>query len=162
MTLGRYLLIVVMAFAILVAMPVACYGQKDSTRVVRVSRLTEVYGLTVCFEGKGYSFISTHSIPLNEVQATVVHEAMHREQYERFASCRDFDKWYETPKGMVETEAEAYAAGYCAIKGGEDPIELFQSYVNRIERLVGTINRLEIVTTLHRYTKNCAYPGTPQ
>ena len=139
----------------------ACHAQTDSTRVVMVSRLTEVYGLTVCFEGKGYSFISTHAIPANEVQATTVHEATHRNQYERFDSCRAFDKWYATPKGMLETEAEAYAAGYCAIKGGEDPIELFQSYVNRMERLIGTINRLEIVATLHRYTKNCAFPGMP-
>lgn len=162
MTPRRFGLIAAVVFLALMVFAPACAAQsKDDNRVVKVAWLASLYGITVCYEGRGYSFIAAN---ISEIEAadTRAHEAKHREQYTRYKNCQEFDEYYKTPRGKMEIEAEAYAAGYCvAVEKGSDPVSLLQSYAERIEFLVGSINRFEILTTLREHTRHCAFWGKP-
>jgi len=50
-----------------------------------------------------------------ELKATHAHEQKHIEQYRRFKTCAAFDWYYHSDIGRLESEAEAYVAGWCAV-----------------------------------------------
>lgn len=128
---------------------VGCAYQQNThtllSQSISYAKLSGYLGVTYCFQGKPYSFISTELNDWEEV-ATRAHEAKHREQARRFDSCEAFTRWHQTPKGTVAAESEAYHAGLCAaVARGADPIALRQSYVDRIVRLLGSeANRHEV------------------
>jgi hypothetical protein len=138
MTLGRYLLIVVLAFAILVAMPVACYGQAEpvagSRNKVSVEYLAGLYGVTFCRDAGSVSFVRA-GLPALEAVGTAAHETKHIEQHQRFPNCLAFFKHYATPKGKMEIEAEAFHADWCAtLAVGADTVSRRALYLETIQK----------------------------
>lgn len=117
-----------------------------------LSALRAYYGITLCIDDSTYSFVRT-DLPPWEFAGVVAHEAKHREQRTRFKNCQAFAKWHSTPKGMLESEAEAYMTGLCAeVALGADRATREQEFTERIERqLGGELNRLDIVQALHRW-----------
>lgn len=126
----------------------------SSDKTVSYQFLSQVYGITFCYNGKGYSLVSTSS-SLDSIEDldTRVHEAKHREQYTRYPSCEAFDAYYHTPKGRLESEAEAYHAGNCAsIKAGKDPQELEATSIRRMWLWMGGGTPIyELVEAYRRY-----------
>lgn len=118
--------------------------------------MMENNGVTVCTEQQTRSYIAS-DLSENLEAEVKAHEHKHVEQRGRFPSCAAFLNAYRTPRGTLEMEAEAYVAGFCvAITRGADPIPLWQSYAERIERqLGGEVNRLMILQTMQKY-RRCA------
>lgn len=138
-----------------VSQAMAALGQEPPLRVpdrVKFAALQHYDGFTFCTDRGVFSFVRTGLSDMNEAD-TKVHEAKHQEQSARFPSCQAWWEYYRTPKGEMEAEAEAYAAGWCvSAKMGADTISLRQSYVEKIERgLGGGPSRLEIVQAFNRY-----------
>jgi hypothetical protein len=102
-------------------------GTKDW--VVGVEYLSELNGLTFCRDA-GSFFLLKGDLSAMDEAATKAHERKHVEQGGRFTSCKAFYKWYDTPVGKLESEAEALAAGWCVqVKMGADPLSLKQSFL---------------------------------
>lgn len=137
---------------------VAYAQEADTLRVVRMSadsivtfgQLAQDIGFTFCTDGNVYSRIdpTLDSIMLRDVAA---HEAKHREQFARFASCAIWNAYYRTPVGRLESEAEAYAAGWCESRrlGWADLEDLERQYLRNIYGLLG--GGTPIFTILQRF-----------
>lgn len=131
---------------------VAMFSGRASAQEIKYERLASLYGVTICYKDRGYSFIQTGLSAMDEADVRV-HEAKHREQYTRYKSCNAFVKYYTTPKGRMASEAEAYHAGWCvAIKMGADSTSRRNLYVQTIEHeLGGEMNRLQIIQEFVKY-----------
>jgi hypothetical protein len=91
---------------------------------VGVEYLSGLNGVSFCRD-EGAFYLVKGGLSQIEKAATEAHEAKHLEQYTRFTDCRAFYKYYDTPKGKLEMEAEAFAAGWCVqTKAGADPMSL--------------------------------------
>jgi hypothetical protein len=150
-------------FALLVLFPAGLSAQMVSAPAVAVSRedhtisygwLSNAMGFSFCLDGRGHSFI----VPgLSEIDYldTEAHEAVHRQQYERFPSCEAFDKYVKTYKGQLLVEAEAYAAGICvSVKLGADSDSLHRNYSERIARwvMMRKMSPLDVYGVLRNFT----------
>lgn len=135
--------------ALLLAAPLAAQREPQ---VIDGYQLASWYGVTVCHNGMGYSFIASNLAAIDSA-ATRAHEAMHREQYTRFPSCDAFIRYYQTPRGKLQSEAEAYHAGWCvSIRMGADSVSLRQAFIEQISRYFGgEVNQLEIARDFDRY-----------
>jgi len=111
--------------------------QMSMDSILTFGQLARLDGVTFCVDGKVLSYISADldSIGRADVEA---HEAKHREQYARWKSCKAFQDYYKTPVGRLESEAEAYVAGYCvAVKMGADPVQFKGNYIRNLYALFG-------------------------
>jgi hypothetical protein len=96
---------------------------------VKIDYLAELYGVTFCRD-EGSFYLVRGGLSAMDEAATKAHEKKHIEQHSRFKTCDAFYKWYDTPLGRLETEAEALAAGWCVqVKMGADALSLKQSFV---------------------------------
>lgn len=126
---------------------------------ISFKELTGYAGVTVCWQGKAFAFISTKLDRIEEAE-TRAHEAKHQEQMDRFKTCEAFNDWYVTPLGQAEAEAEAYAAGLCrAIELGADPVSRRRAVAELMERNFGAANRLMAVQLVEKYAKGCGLRG---
>lgn len=157
--------VVAVGTVLLVALVFApsCWGQmvalvRDTTPAepsLTYRYLSRVEGTTFCYHGQSISLLNltSHMTPLEEAD-TRAHEAMHREQHARAGGCEKFEKIYRTPKGMMESEAEAFHAGACVlIAAGGDAATIEATYVLRIYQtyLGGGTPIQEIVEAYRRY-----------
>ena len=119
---------------------------------ITYSEMRDFLGISFCMDGKGYTFILDGLSP-TEAADVRAHEAKHREQYRRYPNCAAASRWLNTPRGAMESEAEAYMAGLCvSVAAGLDKLTLMQNYAGRIERLLGSeINRVEIIQAMQKY-----------
>jgi hypothetical protein len=117
--------------------------------------LNGVEGTTLCYHGKSLSFLNlTAGMSREEEEDVRAHEAAHRAQHIRAGGCEKFAKIYNTPKGMLEAEAEAFHAGACvAIAGGMDAADMETMYVRRIYSvyLGGGTPIYEVLEAYRRY-----------
>ena len=112
-----------------------CEAQgKSSDRAVRDDRkisveyMSSLNGMAYCMDRGPLAFVR---VGLSEIDhaATTAHEKKHIEQYTRYPTCTLFYRWYTTPVGTLETEAEAFAAGWCvAAKMGADTVS-YRSWI---------------------------------
>jgi hypothetical protein len=104
-------------------------GQGTKQWKVEVEWLSKVNGVSFCRDA-GPFYLIRGGLSAMEHASTVAHEAKHVEQYGRFKNCRAFYKTYETPRGQLELEAEAFAAGWCVqVARGADAYSLRASYL---------------------------------
>jgi hypothetical protein len=130
---------------------------------VAFEALQKLDGLTFCV-GSKVSFWLDGSIDGGELKATIAHERKHVEQYHRFATCADFDLYYRTPVGRLESETEAYVAGWCAaygdMEGLNDPLSLKARSIHLIATGYG-FDPFMVVQTWKKYEdQEC--PGHPE
>jgi hypothetical protein len=86
--------------------------------------LAKLDGLTFCVDGKVTYWIDG-MIDSTEEKATRVHELKHVEQYHRYPSCAAFELYYRTPQGRMDSEMEAYVAGWCSVYSEmDDPTQI--------------------------------------
>jgi hypothetical protein len=96
---------------------------------VKVDYLAELYGVAFCRDN-GSFYLVKGDLSAMDKASTEAHERKHIQQHGRFKNCKAFYKWYDTPVGRLETEAEALAAGWCVqTKMGADPLSLKQAYL---------------------------------
>jgi hypothetical protein len=139
------------ACAQMVSLP-ALGATPDTARTITYGWLQHVVGFTFCLNGQGHTFISPNQSFLDLVD-TDAHEAKHREQMQRYPSCKAFDESTHSLKGQILTEAEAYAAGVCAQVEhglGDPKLSLEREYAERISfwitrRQVTAFNILPII-----------------
>ena len=111
----------------------ACRAQKsskyDKNRKVKVEYLAELHGVAFCRDNGSFAMVRT-GLSAIDMADVIAHEQKHLEQYTRFADCKAFYAWYDTPKGMLAAEAEAYRAGWC-VSGrlGADTVSLRSLYL---------------------------------
>lgn len=87
-----------------------------------VHYLASLNGVAFCRDEGSFYLIQGGLSAIDEA-ATKAHEQKHMEQHRRYTNCQAFYTWYETPKGELEIEAEALAAGWCVqVKMGADPL----------------------------------------
>ena len=104
-------------------------GRLTKNWKVGVEYLSGLNGVAFCRDEGGF-YLVKGGLSAMEHAATVAHEAKHLEQYGRFKDCRSFYKRYDTPRGKLELEAEAFAAGWCVqTKMGADPISLRTQHI---------------------------------
>lgn len=114
------------------------FVRMSAESVLTFGQLAGLDGVTFCIGKQVFSRVdpTLDSIMIHDVE---VHEAKHREQFARFPSCEAWNAYYRTPNGKLQTEAEAYAAGYCEAKrrGYEDMEDLERHYLQDIYSLLG-------------------------
>lgn len=125
---------------------------QEPDHTVGFRELSADAGITICQGGKPYSFVATNLTPEFEA-VTRAHEAKHIEQIRRFPNCPAFYRWYGSPQGRLDSEAEAYAAGWCVARNfNADPMRyrqwVFQSLV---ASSVGKLEPDAITTALKRF-----------
>lgn len=130
-----------------------CAGQSCAQNLVSSdtfatanSVLADAYGVTICYRGTAYSF-ERADLGYAELNIVRAHEAVHRKQATRYATCDAFYAVYRTPAGMLALEAEAYMTDICVAEAyGADPIEQRRDYAERLSRYFGggEVNALEI------------------
>lgn len=83
---------------------------------ISFERLQRLDGLAFCVDEKASFWVDGDVVRIGgwELKATIAHEEKHREQYRRFPTCAAFDWYYNSSVGRLESEAEAYVAGWCA------------------------------------------------
>jgi hypothetical protein len=109
-------------------------GRLTKNWKVAVEYLAELHGVAFCRDAGPLYFIRGGLSRLDYVE-TEAHERKHIEQYGRFKDCRAFYKWYDTPKGKLNAEAEAFAAGRCAVAPlGVDTLSLRQMHLQNLIR----------------------------
>jgi Zn-dependent peptidase ImmA (M78 family) len=97
---------------------------------VGVEYLNTLNGVAFCRD-EGSFYLVKGGLSAMEKAATEAHEATHIKQHGRFKDCKAFYKYYDTPVGKLETEAEAFAAGLCVQQQmGADPVSLKQWYLS--------------------------------
>jgi Zn-dependent peptidase ImmA (M78 family) len=97
---------------------------------VGVEYLNTLNGVAFCRD-EGSFYLVKGGLSAMEKAATEAHEATHIKQHGRFKDCKAFYKYYDTPVGKLETEAEAFAAGLCVQQQmGADPVNLKQWYLS--------------------------------
>jgi Zn-dependent peptidase ImmA (M78 family) len=97
---------------------------------VGVEYLNTLNGVAFCRD-EGSFYLVKGGLSAMEKAATEAHEATHIKQHGRFKDCKAFYKYYDTPVGKLETEAEAFAAGLCVQQQmGADPLNLKQYYLS--------------------------------
>lgn len=101
---------------------------------VSIEYLAELHGVAFCRDAGPLYFIRGGLSALDRLE-TDAHEKMHVEQYGRFKNCAAFYRWYDTPKGKLHAEAEAFAAGRCAVAPyGVDTLSLRQMHLQNLIR----------------------------
>jgi hypothetical protein len=121
--------LLIMAVILTMAMtPQTCFGQTavmdGETPTVSVDYLAGLKGVTFCRDQGSFAFVRVGMTKVETAMVTV-HEAKHMEQYARYPTCKGAIEVYRTPKGMLEMEAEAFAAGWCtAALMGADTVAL--------------------------------------
>ena len=101
---------------------------------VKVEYLAELYGVAFCRDDGPFYMVKGGLSKLDVIETTA-HEQKHIEQYARFPTCKAFYRWYETPVGTLEAEAEAFAAGRCAVASlGVDTLSLRQNHLQSLIR----------------------------
>jgi hypothetical protein len=128
-------------------------AQQRDNRKVKVEYLAELNGVAFCRdEGDSFAMIKV-GLSAMQRQDTEAHERKHLEQHRRFKTCKDFDKYYKTPRGRLELEAEAFAAGWCVqVALGADPYSLRSYYLQTLMRhYVPGTQVYEVATAFARY-----------
>lgn len=126
----------------------------DATTVT-VQELYDDTGVTLCYNDQTFSFVRD-SLPRDVDSVVRVHERKHREQAARFGNdCARWIAYYNTPVGMLESEAEAYMTDLCvAVSLGADPITVRQDYAEKIARYFGSgANQLSIREAMAKYDR---------
>lgn len=138
------------------AQMVAVRAQGPAPETVEVSRLAALHGIAFCREnGAGFFFVRG-DLTDDEAADVTAHERTHLAQHRRFPSCAAFNAWYKTPRGMLESESEAYARGWCvSVARGADANALRSAYVQILymSYLGGGTPVFEIAQTFERYAR---------
>jgi hypothetical protein len=104
-------------------------GRGTKNWEVKVEYLNTLNGVAFCRDNGGFYMVKGGLSAMDQA-ATNAHESKHLEQHGRFKNCAAFHKYYDTPKGRLAIEAEAFAAGWCAqVAMGGDPLSIKQSYL---------------------------------
>jgi hypothetical protein len=112
------------------------HGQARLTKnwKVGVEYLATLHGVAFCRD-QGAFYMVRGGISEIERRSTEAHEQKHLDQHTRFKDCKAFYKAYDTPRGKLEMEAEAFAAGWCVQVGmGADPVSLRAYYIQLLLR----------------------------
>ncbi len=133
------------------------FVRMSAESVVTFGQLAEMDGVTFCIGKQVFTRVdpTLDSIMIRDVE---VHEAKHREQFARFPSCDAFNAYYRTPVGKLQSEAEAYAAGWCESRklGYPDLEDLERHYLQNIYRLLGGWTPIyTILQTFKHYVDGC-------
>jgi hypothetical protein len=99
---------------------------------VPVEYLVKLNGVAFCRDD-GPLYLLRGGMSKIDMVETDAHERKHVEQYNRFPNCKAFYKYYDTPLGELELEAEAFAAGRCAVASmGVDTMSLRQRHLQNL------------------------------
>jgi hypothetical protein len=82
---------------------------------ITYEELASYRGFTFCFNEQPISFIRIGQDDTTAQEVTA-HELKHQDQYKRYDKCATFDVAYRSALGFLTYEAEAYMAGYCAVR----------------------------------------------
>jgi hypothetical protein len=149
----RWLLLTAMLM-LMATTPAEAQGRLTKNWRVKVDYLAELQGVAFCRDTGSFYLVKGGLSDLDRIETTA-HEAKHMEQYTRFKDCSAFYRFYDTPKGKLEIEAEAFAAGWCVVtKRGVDPISLRAQHIQLLMRhYVPGTQVFEVATVYGRYAR---------
>jgi hypothetical protein len=108
------------------------YGRGTAKWMVPVEYLAKLNGVAFCRDD-GPLYLLRGGMSKIDMIETDAHERKHIEQYGRFKNCAAFYKYYDTPVGELELEAEAFATGRCAVASlGVDTLSLRQRHLQNL------------------------------
>ena len=127
-------------------------GRLTPDWAVKVDYLGALNGISFC-RPNGSFYMVVGGLSAMERAATEAHERKHMEQYDRFKDCAAFYRWYDTPKGKMASEAEAFAAGWCVqVAMGADGYSLRSGYLlNLITNYVPGTPIYEVAQEFKKY-----------
>jgi hypothetical protein len=138
-----------------------CATREVDTRLtpnwsVNVNYLGELNGVAFCRD-EGAFYLVKGGLSAMEKAATEAHEAKHLAQHRRYTNCKAFYDYYDTPVGRLETEAEAFVAGWCVqVAMGADDLSLKQNYLQLLIRYyVPGTPIYEAAQVFAKYEKDC-------
>jgi hypothetical protein len=120
----------------------------------RAAAADDFLGLTQCEAGRAVTRVRTDvrdSLLRAQLEA---HEAVHRGQAERFATCEAFVATLTSARSIIQVELPAYCAQWrVAVRQGVDSIAARRDFAWRIAAQSGAMeNRLQIV---QRFEREC-------